>query len=227
MSSYSWPGNVRELENLIERIAILQGSGVITPHHLPEKLTQAFVNGPIPDVDILNSGLDFDDAVQAFEKQLRTKALERTHGVHDATGQALSGEVLRIDSREIAAAGVPPTELMARHVYYRLAFPLSQRPEFLTFTQTFGGHDAVLPAVMEFVPFQNRVPLPPQLFPTTRSEALAPENSCPLSVTPPQPPVQAAHGRATPCCNRLRRAAAACRGAASAAREQWQGENAV
>jgi hypothetical protein len=100
--------------------------------------------------------------VQAFEKQLRTKALERTHGVHDATGQALSGEVLRIDSREIAAAGVPPTELMARHVYYRLAFPLSQRPEFLTFTQTFGGHDAVLPAVMEFVPFQNRVPLPPQ-----------------------------------------------------------------
>jgi DNA-binding NtrC family response regulator len=89
LQRYSWPGNVRELENLIERIAILKGSGVITPHDLPEKLTQSFINGPVPDVDIPNSGLDFDDAVQAFEKQLLTKALERTRGVKSKAAELL------------------------------------------------------------------------------------------------------------------------------------------
>jgi hypothetical protein len=79
--------------------------------------------------------------------------------IHDAAGQPIPGTVLRIDSHEIPDAGVPPTDLMARHVYYHLAFPLSQRQAFLTFTQTFGGNDAVLPAVMELVLFQNRVPL--------------------------------------------------------------------
>jgi hypothetical protein len=79
--------------------------------------------------------------------------------IHNAAGQPVPGDVLRIDSREIPDAGVPPAALMARHVYYHLAFPLAQRQEFLTFTQTFGGSDAVLPAIMEFVLFQNRVPL--------------------------------------------------------------------
>ena len=89
LQRYSWPGNVRELENLIERIAILKGSGIITPHDLPEKLTQAFANGSVPDVDIPNGGLDFDDAVQAFEKQLLTKALERTRGVKSKAAELL------------------------------------------------------------------------------------------------------------------------------------------
>lgn len=79
--------------------------------------------------------------------------------LHDATGQAIPGEVLRIDTRDIPENGVSPTELMARHIYYHLAFPLASRQEFLTFTQAFGGQNAVLPAVMEFVLFQNRVPL--------------------------------------------------------------------
>jgi len=31
----SWPGNVRELRNVLERAAIVAGSGEIQPHHLP------------------------------------------------------------------------------------------------------------------------------------------------------------------------------------------------
>jgi hypothetical protein len=85
--------------------------------------------------------------------------VQRYFTIHDAAGQPVPGVVLRIDSREIPDAGVPPAELMARHVYYHLAFAFSQRQEFLTFTQTFGGNDAALPAVMELVLFQNRVPL--------------------------------------------------------------------
>jgi DNA-binding NtrC family response regulator len=89
LQRYSWPGNVRELENLVERITILKGSGVITPNDLPEKLSHSFANGPVPDVDIPNGGLDFDDAVQAFEKQLLTKALERTRGVKSKAAELL------------------------------------------------------------------------------------------------------------------------------------------
>jgi hypothetical protein len=85
--------------------------------------------------------------------------VQRYFTIHDAAGQPVPGVVLRIDSREIPDAGVPPAELMVRHVYYHLAFAFSQRQEFLTFTQTFGGNDAALPAVMELVLFQNRVPL--------------------------------------------------------------------
>jgi DNA-binding NtrC family response regulator len=86
---YHWPGNVRELENLIERIAILKGSGTIAPEDLPETFSQTLSDGVVPDVDIPNSGLDFDDAVQAFERQLLTKALQRTRGVKSKAAELL------------------------------------------------------------------------------------------------------------------------------------------
>jgi DNA-binding NtrC family response regulator len=86
---YHWPGNVRELENLIERITILKGSGTIAPEDLPEKFSQTLSDGVVPDVDIPNSGLDFDDAVQAFERQLLTKALQRTRGVKSKAAELL------------------------------------------------------------------------------------------------------------------------------------------
>jgi DNA-binding NtrC family response regulator len=86
---YHWPGNVRELENLIERMTILKGSGFITPADLPEKLAPALANAAVPAVDIPNGGLDFDDAVQTFERQLLTKALERTQGVKSRAAELL------------------------------------------------------------------------------------------------------------------------------------------
>lgn len=86
---YAWPGNVRELENLIERITILKGQGVITPADLPEKLVPPVVSGLVPNVDIPNTGLDFDNAVQAFERHLLTKALERTQGVKSKAAELL------------------------------------------------------------------------------------------------------------------------------------------
>jgi hypothetical protein len=98
-----------------------------------------------------------DDLKQAAAKHAHF--VRHYFTIQNADGQPVPGEVLHIDSREIPDAGVPPTDLMARHIYYHLAFPLSQRQEFLTFTQTFGGNEAVLPAVMELVLFQNRVPL--------------------------------------------------------------------
>lgn len=87
--SYHWPGNVRELENVIERITILKGSGMITLDDLPEKLSHSFRKGMVPNVDVPDEGLDFDAVVQTFEKQLLTKALEKTHGVKSKAAELL------------------------------------------------------------------------------------------------------------------------------------------
>jgi len=38
LEEYAWPGNVRELRNVIERSAIVAGSGLIDPAHLPPYL---------------------------------------------------------------------------------------------------------------------------------------------------------------------------------------------
>lgn len=86
---YHWPGNVRELENLVERIAILKGKGFITPEDLPEKFTPSFANGIVPSVDIPPDGLNFDNTVQDFERQLLSKALERTQGVKSKAAELL------------------------------------------------------------------------------------------------------------------------------------------
>jgi len=87
--NYHWPGNVRELENVIERITILKGEGIITIHDLPEKLSRTFSKGMVPSVDVPDEGLDFDTVVQSFEKQLLTKALEKTQGVKSKAAELL------------------------------------------------------------------------------------------------------------------------------------------
>ena len=82
LTVYHWPGNIRELENVIERITILKGSGVITLEDLPEKITRSFKSGGMmPNIDVPDEGLDFDAVVQTFEKHLLTRALDKTHGV--------------------------------------------------------------------------------------------------------------------------------------------------
>jgi DNA-binding NtrC family response regulator len=87
--NYAWPGNVRELENMIERIVILKGGGMITRSDLPEKFIHSFANGTVPSVDVPDEGLDFDAVVQTFEKQLLTKALEKTQGVKSRAAELL------------------------------------------------------------------------------------------------------------------------------------------
>jgi transcriptional regulator with PAS, ATPase and Fis domain len=87
--NYHWPGNVRELENVIERITILKGEGMITGPDLPDKLSRKFANGMVPNIDVPDEGLDFDTVVQSFEKQLLTKALEKTQGVKSKAAELL------------------------------------------------------------------------------------------------------------------------------------------
>jgi len=76
---YSWPGNIRELENLVERLAILKGSGVVDVMDLPEKYrrTQDMPLN-INQIEIPENGMDFNTAVDNYENALIMQALQKT-----------------------------------------------------------------------------------------------------------------------------------------------------
>ncbi len=88
LCNYEWPGNVRELENLVERLVILKGSGLIVPDDLPEK----YLSGKVPhSVSVQSLGLPAENllpeggiclnsAVDEFENNLIMQALARSGG---------------------------------------------------------------------------------------------------------------------------------------------------
>lgn len=83
LSAYAWPGNIRELENLVERLAILKGGGLIDVADLPEKYraVQPGAGASFADpteFDLPTDGLDFNTAVDNYENALIMKALEKT-----------------------------------------------------------------------------------------------------------------------------------------------------
>lgn len=77
LTSYGWPGNIRELENLIERVAILKGNGLIDVQDLPERYRKV-INTEMSLTDLPTSDMDFNTAVDAYENALIMRALEKT-----------------------------------------------------------------------------------------------------------------------------------------------------
>jgi len=89
-SGYSWPGNVRELENVIERACILKGEGAITRAEVPEKITQRGEGGLGFRFQLPQSGIDFNMAVDLFERDLINQALTRSDGIKNRAAKLLS-----------------------------------------------------------------------------------------------------------------------------------------
>lgn len=77
---YPWPGNIRELENLVERLAILKGSGTVELVDLPEHYRATAQVTPVPSeaIEIPENGMDFNTAVDSYENLLILQALEKT-----------------------------------------------------------------------------------------------------------------------------------------------------
>lgn len=88
--SYRWPGNIRELENLIERLIILKGEGIIDSEDLPEKIMTVRGSDSIACISIPDSGINLKDMVEEFENNLIVQALQKAQGVKNRAAQLLS-----------------------------------------------------------------------------------------------------------------------------------------
>ena len=96
LASYQWPGNVRELANVVERLAILYAGETLTANEVRQVIpaTSVFamqqpvvlnaVQSPVtdnaPSVDATDDLTPLSDALDAYEKQLISRALSATGG---------------------------------------------------------------------------------------------------------------------------------------------------
>ena len=87
---YAWPGNIRELENLIERVVILKGEGVITPQDLPDKVVNSVRGNSSVFLSLPESGINLKDVIEEFENNLILQALQKAQGVKNKAAQLLS-----------------------------------------------------------------------------------------------------------------------------------------
>jgi DNA-binding NtrC family response regulator len=91
MMKYHWPGNVRELQNLIEMLVVMKGEGSIDVEALPEKIrsTSSRANHLTGNIDLPDEGLNLNEMVNEFEKDILQKALRKSGGVKNRAAKLL------------------------------------------------------------------------------------------------------------------------------------------
>jgi len=91
MKNYSWPGNIRELENLIERLVIVKGAGVLMPSDLPAtvRTPRATPTSGSPVPELPENGADLKTILEAVEEKMIGEALERTGGNKNRAAELL------------------------------------------------------------------------------------------------------------------------------------------
>jgi DNA-binding NtrC family response regulator len=106
---YQWPGNVRELENLVDRVVVLKGQGIIEPEDLPEKMRTACPrSSPATTTDIPDEGFCLDVAVREFERELISRALLKANGVKNRAAQLLGIKRTTLIEKLKRHSGLPP-----------------------------------------------------------------------------------------------------------------------
>ncbi len=81
LTEYAWPGNVRQLENAIEMATALSGErATLEMDDFPLPVAEAA--GPVRPmvIPLPESGIDFEQTIQAIELSLLQQALERANG---------------------------------------------------------------------------------------------------------------------------------------------------
>jgi transcriptional regulator with GAF, ATPase, and Fis domain len=90
MTSYAWPGNVRELRNMMERLVVLKGEGIIQMEDLPERLrSHAGLGVGTPPIVLSEEGICLNTAVEQFEKALILESLKKTQWVKNRAAKLL------------------------------------------------------------------------------------------------------------------------------------------
>lgn len=81
MMAFAWPGNVRQLENAIERaLALSPGRSLIEAADLPAEIRPEAEGPRDAAISLPESGIDLQEHLQAIERALIDRALERTGG---------------------------------------------------------------------------------------------------------------------------------------------------
>jgi len=90
MMAYAWPGNVRELKNMVERLVVLKGNGVIRRQDLPPEMRGGAraLEAPAA-IEISEEGICLNSAVTEFEKALILQSLEKTKWVKNKAAKLL------------------------------------------------------------------------------------------------------------------------------------------
>jgi transcriptional regulator with GAF, ATPase, and Fis domain len=90
LENHSWPGNVRELKNLVERLVVLRGAGMISLRNLPTELRGGARTAEAPGmIEITEDGICLNSAVTEFEKALILQSLEKANWVKNKAAKLL------------------------------------------------------------------------------------------------------------------------------------------
>lgn len=89
MQGYHWPGNVRELKNMMERMVVLKGEGLIDIHDLSERFKNGDENYTITNITLSDEGINLNSAVTEFEKALILESLNRTKWIKNQAAKLL------------------------------------------------------------------------------------------------------------------------------------------
>jgi Nif-specific regulatory protein len=100
LMEYHWPGNVRELQNCMERAVLICEEDAIKSQHLPPTLQTAESSNT-------RSRLSFNQAVEAFEKEMIIEALKKNNGISSRAAEELE-ITQRIINYKIAKYGIEP-----------------------------------------------------------------------------------------------------------------------
>ena len=131
LEDYPWPGNVRELQNLVERLVVLQGGGLIDLEHLPQEYMVGSSIKPskkqsasefVMDSSVVDSleqlpehGLHLASFIEKLENSLIIQALERTSNNKNQAAKLLGLNrttlVEKIKKRKLAPLNAPSKEL--------------------------------------------------------------------------------------------------------------------
>lgn len=82
LAAYDWPGNVRELANVMERAVVLGEGPKVGLEDLPARIAAV---RPMPRDDHLS----YQEAIDAYRRELIVKALDQTQGNHAAAARLL------------------------------------------------------------------------------------------------------------------------------------------
>jgi len=92
MTDYAWPGNVRELQNTMEMLVVMKEMGQITKDDLPDRIRRQMRTAEqhLSEIDIPEEGLNLNQAITQFEKDILLKALEKSGGVKNRAAKMLN-----------------------------------------------------------------------------------------------------------------------------------------